>query len=170
MLIKAGYKVIQGKPNIASTDQNDEYFDIVKRIEAGDFNGADYVLYGVLTGIAQNTHSYPITGTANAMSINNLEIAIDFSLIDTKTHRVVPSFIASGSASDNRIDGEAEGYKPNITKMLKQLSGNLSESVAYHLASQDFITSEFAQVSNSSRVIPGTDKYRYDERNLRVYK
>ena len=170
MLIKAGYKVIQGKPNVARIDQNDDYFDIIKRIEAGDFNGADYLLYGVLTGLTQNTHSSPITGTANAMSISDLEIAIDFSLIDTKTHRVVASFIASGSATDNRIDGEAEGYKPNTTKMLKQLSGNLAESVAYHLASQDFITSEFAKVSNSPRVIPGTDKYRYDERNLRVYK
>ena len=170
MLLKAGYKVIQGKPNVARIDQNDDYFDIIKRIEAGDFNGADYVLYGVLTGLTQKTHSSPITGTNNAMSINDLEIAIDFSLIDTKTHRVVASFIASGSATDNRIDGEAEGYKPNTTKMVKQLSGNLSESVAYHLASQDFITSELAQVSNSPRVIPGTDKYRYDERNLRVYK
>lgn len=170
MLLKAGYKVIQGKPNVARIDQNDDYFDIIKRIEAGDFNGADYVLYGVLTGLTQKTHSSPITGTTNAMSINDLEIAIDFSLIDTKTHRVVASFIASGSATDNRIDGEAEGYKPNTTKMVKQLSGNLSESVAYHLASQDFITSELAQISNSPRVIPGTDKYRYDERNLRVYK
>jgi hypothetical protein len=170
MLLKAGYKVIQGKPNVARIDQNDDYFDIIKRIEAGDFNGADYVLYGVLTGLTQNAHSSPITGTTNTISINDLEIAIDFSLIDTKTHRVVASFIASGSATDNRIDGEAEGYKPNTTKMVKQLSGNLSESVAYHLASQDFITSELAQVSNSPRVIPGTDKYRYDERNLRVYK
>jgi len=169
MLLKAGYKVVQGKPNVARIDQNDDYFDIIKRIEAGDFSGADYVLYGVLTGLTQKNHSSSITGTVNAMSINDLEIAIDFSLIDTKTHRVVASFIASGSATDNRIDGEAEGYKPNTTKMVKQLSGNLAESVAYHLASQDFITSEFAQVS-SPRVIPGTDKYRYDESNLRVYK
>ena len=170
MLLKAGYKVIQGKPNVARIDQNDDYFDIIKRIEAGDFNGADYVLYGVLTGLTQNTHSSSITGTTNAMSINNLEIAIDFSLIDTKTHRVVASFIASGSATDNRIDGEAEGYKPNTTKMVKQLSGNLAESVAYHLASQDFVTSEQTQALTSPRVVPGTEKHRYDERNLRIYK
>ena len=170
MLLKAGYKVIQGKPNVARIDQNDDYFDIIKRIEAGDFNGADYVLYGVLTGLTQNTHSSSITGTINAMSINNLEIAIDFSLIDTKTNRVVASFIASGSATDNRIDGEAEGYKPNTTKMVKQLSGNLAESVAYHLASQDFVTSEQTQALTSPRVVPGTEKHRYDERNLRIYK
>ena len=170
MLLKAGYKVVQGKPNVARVDQNDDYFDIIKRIEAGDFNGADYVLYGVLTGLTQNTHSSSITGTTNAMSINDLEIAIDFSLIDTKTHRVVASFIASGSATDNRIDGETEGYKPNTTKMLKQLSGNLAESVAHHLASQDFVTSEQSQALTSPRVVPSTEKHRYDERNLRVYK
>ena len=170
MLLKAGYKVVQGKPNVARVDQNDDYFDIIKRIEAGDFNGADYVLYGVLTGLTQNTHSSSITGTTNAMSINDLEIAIDFSLIDTKTHRVVAYFIASGSATDNRIDGETEGYKPNTTKMLKQLSGNLAESVAHHLASQDFVTSEQSQALTSPRVVTGTEKHRYDDRNLRVYK
>jgi hypothetical protein len=170
MLIKAGYKVIQGKPNIASIDQNDDYFDIVKRIEAGDFNGADYVLYGVLTGFTQNTHSALINGTPSSMFINDLEIAIDFSLIDATTFRVVASFIASGSATDNRIDGEAEGYKPNTTKMIKELSSNLAESVAYHLASQDFITSKAAQAFTSQRVIPGAEKHRHDEQYLKVYK
>jgi curli biogenesis system outer membrane secretion channel CsgG len=170
MLINAGYKVIQGKPNIASIDQNDDYFDIVKRIETGDFNGADYVLYGVLTGFTQNTHSTLITGTPSSMSINKLEIAIDFSLIDTTTFRLVASFVASGSAADNRIDGEAEGYKPNTTKMIKDLSGNLAESVAYHLANSDFKTSKAAQLFTSQRVIPGTAKNMHDERFSKVYK
>ena len=170
MLIKAGYKVVQGKPNVARVDQNDDYFDIIKRIEAGDFNGADYVLYGVLTGLTQDTHSSSITGTTNAMSINDLEIAIDFSLIDTKTHRVVASFIASGSAADNRIDGRSEGYKPNTTKMLKQLSGNLAESVAYHLASQDFVSPEITQNYKNTRLINGTKKYRNEEITFKVYK
>jgi hypothetical protein len=170
MLLKAGYKVIQGKPNISRIDQNDDYFDIVKRIESGDFNGADYVLYGVLTGLTQNAYSSPITGSANSMFLNNLEIAIDFSLIDTTTFRVVASFIASGSATDNRIDGEANDYKPNTTKMIKELSGNLAENVAYHLTSQDFITLKEAQGFTSQRVIPGTEKYRHDERYIKVYK
>ena len=170
MLLKAGYKVVQGRPNVARLDQNDDFFDIVKRIEASDFNGADYVLYGVLTGLTQKSHSSPITGTSNVMQFNDLDVAIDFSLIDTKNSRVVASFVASGSASDNRIDGENEGYKPNTTKMLQLLSSNLAENVAYHLASQDFITSGLAQASSNSRTVPGTEKYRYEERSLRVYK
>lgn len=170
MLIKAGYKVIQARPNVARIDQNDDFFDIVKRIEAGEFSSADYVLYGVLTALSQSNQSAAITGTSNSMSINELDIAIDFSLIDTQTYRVVASFVASGSATDNRIDGEAEGYKPNLSRMLKQVAVNLAENVASHLASQDFVTSEFAQVSNTQRVIPGTDKHLLEERSLRVYK
>mgnify|MGYP003347370510 CR=1 FL=1 len=31
MLLRAGYKVIQAKPNVARIDQNDDFFDIVNR-------------------------------------------------------------------------------------------------------------------------------------------
>lgn len=170
MLIKSGYKVVQGKPNVERPDQNDDYFDIVKRIKAGDFEGADYVLYGVLSGLKQNTHSAPITGSSSSMAINELDIAIDFSLIDTKSFQVVASFLALGSATDNRIDGLAEGYQANYAKMMPYLSNNLAQNVAYHLGSQDFVTTVSGDASSGVRVIPGTDKFRFEERNFKVYK
>ena len=170
MLIKAGYKVAQGRPNIERADQNDDYFDIIKRIKSGDFAGADYVLYGVLTGLSLSNHSAPITGTSNSMAINALDLAVDFSLIDTSTLQVVASFVATGSGSDNRIDGQTEGYKPNYSKMMKQVSVSLSENVAYQLGTQEFFKSEVGESPIPARVIPGTDKYRNDESNLRVYK
>ena len=170
MLIKSGYKVVQGKPNVERPDQNDDYFDIVKRIKAGDFEGADYVLYGVLSGLNQNAHYAPIIGSSSSMAINELDIAIDFSLIDTKSYQVVASFVALGSATDNRIDGQAEGYKPNFAKMMPHLSTNLAENVAYHLGSQDFVTTAYGEPISSQRIIPGTDKFRFDERNFKVYK
>jgi len=170
MLLRAGYKIIQAKPNVARIDQNDDFFDIVKRIEAGYFSGADFVLYGVLTGLSQSANNSPIPGTTNSMSVNELTLAIDFSLIDTKSLRVVASFVASGSATDNRIDGEAESYKPNTTKMLRNLSDDLAQNVAYHLASQDFVSPDANQYQSNSRAISGTEKYRYEERNFKVYK
>ena len=170
MLIKAGYRVAQGRPNIQRTDQNDDYFDIIKRIKSGDFDGADYVLYGVLTGLTLSDNSAPITGTQNSMAINSLDIAVDFSLIDTATYQVVASFVATGSGSDNRIDGQTEGYKPNNSKMMKQVSASLSENVAYQLGAQEFFKSAFGENPVPARVIPGTDKYRNDESNPRVYK
>ena len=170
MLIKAGYRVAQGRPNIQRTDQNDDYFDIIKRIKSGDFDGADYVLYGVLTGLTLSDNSAPITGTQNSMAINSLDIAVDFSLIDTATLQVVASFVATGSGSDNRIDGQTEGYKPNNSKMMKQVSASLSENVAYQLGAQEFFKSASGENPVPARVIPGTDKYRNDESNPRVYK
>ena len=170
MLIKAGYRVAQGKPNIERIDQNDDYFDITRRIKNGDFEGADFVLYGVLTGLSQSSNAAPIGGTQNAMAINTLDIAVDFSLIDTASLQVVASFVATGSGSDNRIDGETEGYKPNFSKMMKQVSNTLSENVAYQLGAHEFFKTESGDTPPAPRVIPGTEKYRNDESNLRVYR
>ncbi len=170
MLLKSGYRVVQGRPNIERPDQNDDYFDITRRIRAGDFEGADYVLYGVLAGISKSENSAPITGTENAMTINGLDISVDFSLIDTKTLQVVASFNANGTGSDNRIDGQSEGYKPNFAKIMRGVSSTLSENVAYQLGAQQFVKNEFGDVQSGPRVIPGTDKYRNDDTNLRVYK
>ena len=170
MLIKAGYRVAQGRPNVERADQNDDYFDIIKRIKSGDFEGADYVLYGVLTGLTMSDNSAPITGTQNSMAINSIDLAVDFSLIDTVTFQVVASFVATGAGSDNRIDGQTEGYKPNYSRMMKQASGSLSENVAYQLGAQEFFKSETGEVLAAPRVIPGTQKYRNDESNLRIYK
>jgi hypothetical protein len=170
MLLKAGYRVAQGRPNVERPEQNDDYFDIIKRIKSGDFEGADYVLYGVLTGLSISDNAAPITGTQNSMAINTLDIGVDFSLIDTKTMQVVASFLATGSGSDNRIDGKTEGFKPNFSKMMKQVSLSLSENVAYQLGAQEFIKGDSSDAQPPPRVIPGTEKYRNDETNLRVYK
>jgi hypothetical protein len=170
MLLRSGYRVIQGRPNVERVDQNDDYFDIVKRIKGGDFAGADYVLYGVLSGLSPSEQSAPITGTQNSMAINSLDISVEFSLIDTQTYQVVASFVATGSGSDNRIDGQLEGYKPNYAKIMKQVSSSLAENVAYHLGAQDFIKSDAGQPSPEPRVIPGTEKFRNDETNPRVYR
>ena len=63
LLIKSGYKVVQAKPSVATPNQGDEYFDIVKRIKAGDFGDADYVLYGVLAEVSSTDNVSDIPGT-----------------------------------------------------------------------------------------------------------
>ena len=170
MLIKSGFKVIQGVPNIVSTEQTDDYFDINNRIKAGVFENADYVLYGVLAEQTRNHLSAPITETQNSMAIHTLDMTVDFSLIDTKNFQVVASFVGMGSGSDSRIDGQNEGYEPNQARMMKQVSDSLAENVAYQLGNQDFILSSGKTQSIEPRVIPGSDKVRNEESNLKVYK
>ena len=92
LLIKSGYKVVQAKSTPAVPNQGDEYFDIVKRIKAGDFGDADYVLYGVLAEISSTDNVSDIPGTKSTSQQVTLEVTVDFNIVDTKTTQIVASF------------------------------------------------------------------------------
>jgi hypothetical protein len=153
LLIKSGYKVVQAKPSAITPNQGDEYFDIVKRIKAGDFGDADYVLYGVLTEMSVTDNVHDIPGTRSTSQQVVLEVTVDFNIVDTKTNQIIASFIASGDGKEVRIDGVDTGFKPSMAKLMKLASLDLAEDVRKNLASQNFITNN-----------PGSDG---DKRNLK---
>jgi hypothetical protein len=153
LLIKSGYKVVQAKATVAMPNQGDEYFDIVKRIKAGDFGDADYVLYGVLAEVSNTDNVSDIPGTKSTSHQMALEVAVDFNIVDTKTGQIVASFVASGEGKDVQIDGRDTGYKPSTAKLMKSASLDLAEDVRKNLAAQNFITNN-----------PGSSGY---ERNLK---
>ena len=140
LLIKSGYKVVQAKATVAAPNQGDEYFDIVKRIKAGDFGDADYVLYGVLAEVSSTDNVSDIPGTKSTSQQLTLEVTVDFNIVDTKTTQIVASFVASGEGKDVQIDGRDTGYKPSNAKLMKLASLDLAEDVRKHLADQNFIT------------------------------
>ena len=153
LLIKSGYKVVQAKSTAAMPNQGDEYFDIVKRIKAGNFGDADYVLYGVLAEVSNTDNVADIPGTKSTSHQMTLEVTVDFNIVDTKTSQIVASFIASGEGKDVQIDGRDTAYKPSTAKLMKLASLDLAEDVRKNLAAQNFITNN-----------PGSAGY---ERNLR---
>ena len=153
LLIQSGYKVVQAKPTVAMPNQGDEFFDIVKRIKAGDFGDADYVLYGVLAEVSNTDNVADIPGTKSTSHQMTLEVTVDFNIVDTKTAQIVASFVASGEGKDVQIDGKNAGYKPSTAKLMKLASLDLAEDVRKNLASQNFITNN-----------PGSAGY---ERNLK---
>ncbi len=167
LLIKSGYKVVQAKPSVAVPNQGDEYFDIVKRIKAGDFADANYVLYGVLTEISVTDNVDDIPGTKSTSQQVALEVTVDFNIVDTQSTQIAASFIASGDGKEVRIDGRDTGFKPSMAKLMKLASLDLAEDVRKNLANQNFITNH-----------PGSDgekrnlKYRLndDAATLKIYK
>ena len=167
LLIKSGYKLVQAKPSAIAPNQGDEYFDIVKRIKAGDFGDANYVLYGVLTEISVTDNVDDIPGTRSTSQQVALEVTVDFNIVDTQTNQIVASFIASGDGKEVRIDGKDTGFKPSMAKLMKLASLDLAEDVRKNLASQNFITNN-----------PGSDGERRnmkrrlndDPATLKVYK
>ena len=167
LLIKSGYKVVHAKSTVATPNQGDEYFDIVKRIQAGDFGDADYVLYGVLTDISSIDNVHEIPGTKSSTQQVSLEVTVDFHIVDTKTRQIVASFIASGEGKEVRIDGRDTNFKPSTAKLMKLASLDLAEDVRKQLADQNFITNHPGSAGQARNLKRRLDD---DVSTLKVYK
>ena len=167
LLIKSGYKVVQAKAAVAAPNQGDEYFDIVKRIKAGDFGDADYVLYGVLAEVSSTDNVSDIPGTKSTSQQLTLEVTVDFNIVDTKTTQIVASFVASGEGKDVQIDGRDTGYKPSNAKLMKLASLDLAEDVRKHLADQNFITNNPGSAGQLRNL---KTRLNDDASTLKVYK
>ena len=167
LLIKSGYKVVQAKATVAAPNQGDEYFDIVKRIKAGDFGDADYVLYGVLAEVSSTDNVSDIPGTKSTSQQMTLEVTVDFNIVDTKTTQIVASFVASGEGKDVQIDGRDTGYKPSNAKLMKLASLDLAEDVRKHLADQNFITNNPGSAGQLRNL---KTRLNDDASTLKVYK
>ena len=167
LLIKSGYKVVQAKATVAAPNQGDEYFDIVKRIKAGDFGDADYVLYGVLAEVSSTDNVSDIPGTKSTSQQLTLEVTVDFNIVDTKTTQIVASFVASGEGKDVQIDGRDTGYKPSNAKLMKLASLDLAEDVRKHLADQNFITNNPGSAGQLRNL---KTRLNDDASTLKVYK
>jgi len=145
LLIKSGYKVVMANTAVPAANQGDDFFQVVERIKAGEFNGADYVMFGVLGEMSFTDNVEDIPGTKSTSQQIGLDLIVDFSLIDTKTYQVIVSFLAEGNGKEVRIDGRGNGFKPSMAKLMKQASVTLAEDVAKHLADQNFVTSTIAE-------------------------
>lgn len=167
LLIKSGYKVVQAKPSVATPNQGDEYFDIVKRIKAGDFGDADYVMYGVLAEVSSTDNVADIPGTKSTAQQVTLEVTVDFNIVDCKTTQIVASFVASGEGKDVQIDGRDTGHKPSTAKLMKLASLDLAEDVRKHLADQNFITNNPGSAGQARNLKRRLDD---DASTLKVYK
>jgi hypothetical protein len=140
LLIKSGYKVVQAKPSIPAEGQGDEYFDIVRRITAGDFGDASYVLYGVLNEMSLTDNIFDIPGTTSSTQQVALDLIVDFNVVDTQSKQIVASFIGTGIGNEIKIDGKDNNFKYSMAKLMRQASFSLAEDVQKQLANQNFIT------------------------------
>ncbi len=167
LLIKSGYKIVQAKPSVATPNQGDEYFDIVKRIKAGDFGEANYVLYGVLAEISVTDNTDDIPGTRSTSQQVTLEVMVDFHVVDTQTTQIIASFIASGDGKEVRIDGKDSNFKPSMAKLMKLAANDLAEDVRTNLADQNFITNNPGSAGMRRNL---KQRLNDDASTLKVYK
>jgi hypothetical protein len=139
-LISNGFKLVQTRPQVAQEGQNDDFFDIIRRIKEGEFGQAQYVLYGVIAAMENRNLKEKIDSTDSYMNIYDLNITVDYSLIDTQTFEARSAFTVSVSGNDSRIDnGKSGPYTPNTSKIMSMASKSLGDEVIIKLASQAFL-------------------------------
>ena len=114
-----------------------EVDDIIARIRKGEFNGADYVLFGVVSSIDFSDALSPLQGTSSATRQYGLDLLADFSLINTRSYEIKAAFSAQGSGNDTRIlSSRGDVAPPNRAKVMRETSQSLAQSVFQQLSDQ----------------------------------
>lgn len=135
-ILKSGlFRLVQATPYKAS-DKTDVY-DVIKRIKAGHFKGADYVLFGTVSDIDFTRDLNALANTRSYSAILGLTLVADFSLINTRTLEVTSAFTAMGKGEDikltNRHDLRVSLNRPQV---IRDVAATLGEDVVRQLQEQ----------------------------------
>ena len=126
------FDVIEGK-SAAEAKTSQAQFAILERIKAGDFEGADYVLFGTISSIDIQNQINQIAGTSKSSVALEMQMVVDFSLINTQTNAVIAAFSAIGEGSDVKLVGVGVSAKPSSARVIRAVSKALAEDVLLNI-------------------------------------
>ena len=122
---------------MATPQAQPEVGNVIARIKKGEFAGADYVLFGVVSSIDFTDALSPLQGTTSATRQYGLQLLADFSLINTKTYEIKAAFSAQGEGNDTKIlSVRGDIAPPNRAKVMRETSQSLAQDVYAQLATQ----------------------------------
>jgi hypothetical protein len=126
---------VQGTPYTASS--KGDVYDVIKRIKAGNFKGADYVLFGTVSDIDFTQDVNELANTDSYSAVLGLTLVADFSLINTKTFEITSAFTAMGEAQDTKLVNHRDiKISLNRPRVVRDVSKALGEDVAGQLSMQ----------------------------------
>jgi hypothetical protein len=135
-LLRAGYKVVQAAPNVARDNEDDNFFNLKKRISNGDFHDAEYVLHGTVVSVDSRSMQDPVQGTSDyAYKLEN-SIIVEFTLVNTETMQVTAAFNAMGIGQDLYLGKANANYVPNVHRITKDLLSSFSQDSQKKLLDQ----------------------------------
>ena len=104
--------------------------NIITRIKNGEFNGADYVLFGTLSSVEFRDEVSPLQGTSSDSYQFSLDLVADFSLINTRNYEIKAAFSAQGAGNDTKLlSNRGDIVRPNRGKVIRETSQTLAKSV-----------------------------------------
>lgn len=135
MLRSGMFQLVQGTPYTAAS--KGDVYDVIKRIKAGNFKGADYVLFGTVSDIDFNRDINELANTDSYSAVLALTLVADFSLINTKTFEITSAFTAMGEGQDTKLMNHRDvKISLNRPRVVRDVSKSLGEDVARQLSEQ----------------------------------
>lgn len=129
------FQLVQGTPYTAAS--KGDVYDVIKRIKAGNFKGADYVLFGTVSDIDFNRDVTELANTDSYSAILALTLVADFSLINTRTFEITSAFTAMGEGQDTKLVNHRDvRVSLNRPRVVRDVSKALGEDVAAQLSQQ----------------------------------
>jgi len=135
-LLRTGmFQLVQGTPYTDSS--KGDVYDVIKRIKAGNFKGADYVLFGTVSDIDFTRDVNELANTDSYSAVLGLTLVANFSLINTKTYEITSAFSAMGEGQDTKlVNGRDIKVALNRPRVVRDVSKALGEDVANQLSQQ----------------------------------
>ena len=129
------FQLVQGTPY--TTSSKGDVFDVIRRIKAGNFKGADYVLFGTVSDIDFTRDVTELANTDSHSAVLGLTLVADFSLINTRTFEITSAFTAMGEGQDTKlVNGRDIKVSLNRPRVVREVSKALGEDVAQQLSQQ----------------------------------
>jgi predicted outer membrane lipoprotein len=129
------FQLVQGTPYTASS--KGDVFDVIRRIKAGNFKGADYVLFGTVSDIDFTRDVTELANTDSHSAVLGLTLVADFSLINTRTFEITSAFTAMGEGQDTKlVNGRDIKVSLNRPRVVREVSKALGEDVAAQMSQQ----------------------------------
>ncbi|MFD0929661.1 hypothetical protein ACFQ1T_07705 [Methylophilus glucosoxydans] len=135
-LIKSGnFTVIESPPYTAN---NEKIYDVIQRIKMKNFKGADYVLFGVLNSVQADENVVEIKSTTTNSLQYFVNLQADFSLIDTRTFKVIAAFSSVGNAQQTILSDEEKHdvVRVNHARLISDLSKDFAADVIRQIHQQ----------------------------------
>ena len=129
------FQLVQGTPYTAAS--KGDVYDVIKRIKAGNFKGADYVLFGTVSDIDFTRDVTELANTNSHSAVLGLTLVADFSLINTRTYEITSAFTAMGEGQDTKlVNGRDIKVSLNRPRVVREVSKALGEDVAAQMSQQ----------------------------------
>jgi hypothetical protein len=120
----------------------------------------NYILLGSIVTITEDENINPVKDTDKNTKQHNIDIAADYTLINTSDDSIMASFTAHGHSSDVKIltkGSYAQIQKSNVPLLIKSASKDLAEDVLQQLEAQLNVSKK--TYGNESKVISDVKVY-----------